>query len=423
MTRRGAGDEATRRNLSLLVQLRWLAVAGQLATILAVDLLLGVELPLAPMLAVLAVLVAVNLAAMTTRARRPATGGALLATLLIDVACLTAQLYMSGGAANPFVSLYLLQVVLGAVLLSERASWLLVAITSLAFAALALVAPPLALPDGIASSLSPPYVLAYWANYTLAAVLLVAFTTRIARNLRDRDGRLAELRRRAGEEEQIVRMGLLASGAAHELGTPLASLSIALGDWRADPAVRDHPALAAEVEEMRAEVMRCKEIVAGILFAAGEVTGEAPLRTTLHRFLAGIVAASAARDSIAVEDRLGGAVPIVADRALGQALTNLIDNAADAGAGSIRLVAAREDGDLLLTVSDDGHGFAPAMLAAVGRPYNSTKPRRGAGLGLFLASNVLRTLGGSLDARNRPEGGAEVVLRLPFDALALEEDR
>jgi two-component system sensor histidine kinase RegB len=421
MTRPPAGDEATRRNLSLLVQLRWLAVAGQLATILTVEFLLGIDLPLAPMLAVLGVLVLVNLAAVLTRRRWPATNLALLATLLVDVACLTAQLYLSGGAANPFVSLYLLQVVLGAVLLPAGSSWLLVAITSLAFAALALWAPPLALPDGIASRLSPPYVLAYWANYTLAAVLLVAFTTRIARNLRDRDARLADLSRRAGEEEQIVRMGLLASGAAHELGTPLASLSIALGDWRADQAVRDHPALAAEVEEMRAEVARCKEIVAGILFAAGEVTGEAPERTTLMRFLSRIVAASAARDMVAIEDRIRADVPIVADRALGQALTNLLDNAADAGAGAIALIVARDDGDLLLTVADDGHGFAPAMLAAVGRPYNSTKDRRGAGLGLFLASNVLRTLGGALEARNRAAGGAEVELRLPFDALALEE--
>ena len=418
MTRRpGAGDEATRRNLLLLVQLRWLAVAGQAATILAVELLLGIDLPLLPMLGVLGVLALVNLGAVATRRRWPATNLALLATLLVDVAGLTVQLYLSGGAANPFVSLYLLQVVLGAVLLQAWSSWLLVAITSAAFAALALLAPPLPLPGGIASSLSPPYLLAYWANYTLAAVLLVTFTTRIARNLRDRDARLAALRQRAGEEEQIVRMGLLASGAAHELGTPLASLSIMLGDWRADGTVREHPALAAEVEEMRAEVARCKEIVAGILFAAGEVTGEAPERTTLRRFLAGIVGT---RDAVAIEDRIGADVPIVADRALGQALTNLLDNAVDAGARRITLIVAREDGDLLLTVADDGRGFPPAMLEGVGRPYNSTKDRRGAGLGLFLASNVLRTLGGSLEARNRGGAGAEVVLRLPIDALALE---
>lgn len=417
-----AGEEATRRNLFVLVQLRWVAVAGQLAAILIVALPMRVPLPVGAMLVPPALLALVNLATLGTRRRWPATNGALLAQLLVDVACLTAQLWLSGGADNPFVSLYLLQVVLGAVLLAAWSSWMLVALTSAAFAGLALFAPRLALPGGVRSTLSAPYVFASWFNYTLAAVLLVLFVSRISRNLRDRDGRLAALRQRAAEEEQIVRMGLLASGAAHELGTPLASLSVALGDWRQEPAVRERPALAGEVAEMQAEVARCKEIVAGILFAAGEVTGEAPERTTLRRFIDGIVATAAAREAVVLAARIPLDVAIVADRALAQALLNLLDNAAEARATRIVLTIAREDGDLLLAVADNGRGFPEAMLEGIGQPYRSTKARRGAGLGLFLASNVLRTLGGALDAANRPGGGAEVVLRLPFDALALEED-
>ena len=91
--------------------------------------------------------------------------------------------------------------------------------------------PPLALPPWFATHLSPVYVLALWCNFVLAAVLLVLFVTRIAANLRERDAYLADLSRRAAEEDQIVRMGLLASGAAHELGTPLASIAVLLGDW------------------------------------------------------------------------------------------------------------------------------------------------------------------------------------------------
>ena len=417
-----AVDEATRRNLLLLVQLRWIAVTGQLVTILAVHHLFEVQLPLVAMLSVLALLVAVNLVVLRIGRRTPVTRGALLATLLIDVACLTIQLYLSGGAGNPFVSLYLLQVVLGAVLLETWASWMLVAVTSVAFVGLALLAPPLALPEALQTILSPLYVTASWFNYSLAAVLLVLFVTRVARNLRDGDERIAAMRQRAAEEEQIVRMGLLASGAAHELGTPLASLSVALGDWRADAAVQAHPALAVEVAEMQAEVARCKEIVAGILFAAGEVTGVAPERTTLGRFVAGIVATASARELIRVESRFGEDPAIVADRALGQAILNLLDNAAEAGAGAILLTTEPEASDIVITVDDDGRGFDPAMLASVGQPYRTTKARRGAGLGLFLASNVLRTLGGTLAARNRSDGGAQVALRVPFDALALEED-
>lgn len=415
-------EEAARRNLLLLVQLRWLAVLGQLTTILGVHLAFGVKLPLVPMLITVGVLVSLNLAMYPARALRPATNAQVMAGLLVDVTCLTVLLYLSGGATNPFVSLYLLQVVLGAVLLETGSSWALVFLTSTAFAFLALVHRPLPLPPMLATTLSGPFLFALWFNYTLTATLIVQFVTRIARNLRDRDARLAELRQRAAEEEHIVRMGLLASGAAHELGTPLASISVALGDWRADRKIAKDAQLSAEVADMQAEVARCKSIVAGILFAAGEISGEAPERTTLRRFVTGLVEGWPRNDSVILDYRLGSDLPIVADRALEQSIVNLLDNAVEAGATRIRLSIAQQDQALVLAVRDDGRGFPEAILPRIGDPYNSSKGRQGAGLGLFLAHNVLRTLGGTLTARNCESGGAEVILRVPEAALALEDE-
>ena len=128
--------EGVGRNMLLLVQLRWLAVGGQLGTILVVDGLLGIRLPLIPMASVLAALVLLNLVTLARRSRWSDTNLPLFAALVLDVAALTAQLYLSGGARNPFVSLYLLQVVIGAILLDVWSSWALVAITSGAFALL-----------------------------------------------------------------------------------------------------------------------------------------------------------------------------------------------------------------------------------------------------------------------------------------------
>ncbi len=412
-----APEDAAARNMRLLVLLRWLAVGGQFATILTVHYGLGIRLPIAPMAVVLAGLVMLNVMTWLGHPHWPVTNFQLFGALACDVLALSAQLYLSGGAANPFVSLYLLQVVMGAVLLQAWSSWALVGLTATAFAVVALVSPPLQLPPWLATHLSPAYVLGLWCNFVLAAVLLVLFVTRIAANLRSRDAHLAAMRQRAAEEDHIVRMGLLASGAAHELGTPLSSISVLLGDWKGELAIRREPRLAAEVDEMQAEVLRCKAIVSGILFAAGEVTGEAPERTTLRRFLSGMVATWPGQ--VAFDDRLGEDRPIVADRALGQALTNLLDNAVEAGATTIRLAAAMEGATLVLTVEDDGSGFPAEVLASLGRPYNTSKDRRGAGLGLFLATNVLRTLGGTLQARNRSGGGAETILRLPLASLAL----
>jgi two-component system sensor histidine kinase RegB len=417
--------DAGRRNLLLLIQLRWLAVGGQFAAILVVRFGLGIALPIGPMLLPLALLVALNVLATIALSRPPITNVQLFASLLVDVGCLTAQLFLSGGVTNPFVTLYLLQVVLGAVLLEAWSSWALVVLTSAIFAGLAVVNLPLPLPPHLATNLSGPYVFGSWFNFTLAAVLLVLFVTRVAHNLRARDAHVAALRQQAAEEEHIVRMGLLASGAAHELATPLASLSVILGDWRNEPAVAGTPHLAAEVDEMRTEVARCKEILGGILFAAGEVTGEAPARTTLQRFVANLVTTwrRTHPDAVRVEDRIGTDLPIVADRALEQALTNLLDNALEAAADRIVLVVERDGGTLVLTVHDNGSGFADTILANLGKPYQSSKQRRGAGLGLFLSTNVLRTLGGTLSARNLTAGGAEVQMRVPLATIAPDDAR
>lgn len=415
----GDAAEATRRNVALLVQLRWMAVGGQLLTILVVRFGLGVTLPLATMLGALATLSALNLASVLTRGRWPASEGQLFATLLIDVACLTVQLYVSGGVSNPFVSLYLLQVVIAAVLLPGWPSWALAGLTTLLFAWLASAAPEFALPPAYASSLSTTYVAASWLNYALAATLLVWFVGRIVRILSARDARLADYRQRVAEEEHIVRMGLIASGAAHELGTPLSSIAVMLGDWRGDPMVAATPDLAADVEAMRAEVARCKAILDQVLLASGEVRGTMPRRATLEGFLRGIVDAWREKTGVEVVLRAEGvrARRIVGDAALAQTIANLLDNAMEAGAGRI-VVTAEHGGDrTTIAVRDDGAGFPADILATVGAPYRTTKARRGAGLGLFLASNVVRTLGGTLDASNPPGGGGLVVLTIADGAI------
>ncbi|NWM54803.1 sensor histidine kinase, partial [Escherichia coli] len=99
--------------------------------------------------------------------------------------------------------------------------------------------------------------------FALIAVLLVLLITRIARNLREGDAERAAIRQRAAEEDHIVRMGLLASGAAHELGTPLSSLSVILGDWQRMPRIAADRDLAQDIADMQAEVARCKTIVSG----------------------------------------------------------------------------------------------------------------------------------------------------------------
>ncbi|WP_176595926.1 MULTISPECIES: ATP-binding protein [Sphingobium] len=418
-------DAAGRKNLALLVQLRWLAIAGQLITILAVHFVMGIRLPIAPMLLVAGMAILMNgLSFGVLRKRTDVSHAELFLSLLFDVLLLTAQLYLSGGATNPFISLYLVQVALGAVLLDRWSVWGIVFVSALCAGLLALHYRPLDLNGVLEGHLFDLHIIGAWICLTMIAVLLVLFVLPVTRNLQVRDAYLAKLRQQAAEEEHIIRMGLLASGAAHELGTPLSQLAVVLGDWKHMPEITGHPDLVEEVEEMQAAVQRCKAIVTGILLSSGEARGEAPEVTNVRDFI----------DGIAMEwRRANPGMPlrcdfgphdyprIIADPVIRQAIGNLLDNAREAGATYIDLLVGRDSSSLNIAVRDNGSGFSEAMLEDFGKPYRSSKGKEGHGLGLFLVVNVVRKLGGSVSASNGADGGALILLRLPLGTVAMEE--
>lgn len=419
-----AEANAGRRNMALLIQLRWLAVGGQLATIGIVTGPMGISLQRAPLLAAVLVLIAINFASLALLRRgRAVTNAELTAVLLFDVAALGWQLHHSGGLANPFASLFLLQVVIGAMLLTPASSWAIVVAALAAIGVLAVDPTPLLLPPPYAADPMGLYLKGSLVCFLLIAVLLVAFVTRISRNLRERDAALAASRQRAVEEDHIVRMGLLASGAAHELGTPLSTLSVLIGDWKTAPAIARDTELQQDLADMDAAVRRCKAIVSGILMSAGEARGEAPQVTTMRAFLTALVEeARAGRMPGTVEfnDLFGADLAIISDPALRQVIGNVLDNASEVSPEWIALTASRDGGMAVIEISDRGPGFSDEMIERFGQPYSSTKGRPGGGLGLFLLVNVLRKLGGSASVANRDAGGAVVRVILPLSAVAAE---
>ncbi len=205
--------------MQLLIQLRWLAVVGQVVTISLVRWGFDIYLPLYEMFAVLAGLVITNLICVWWLRWRQhdISSSDLFVALLADVGALSLQLYLSGGANNPFITLFLLQVTLGAVLLKPFYAWGIVVVTGSCAVALAFFYQPLQIMSHRSGAMHALYLLGLLISFGLNAILLVSFINRIMSNLQLRDARLADLRQRAAEEEHIVRMGLLASGAAHEL--------------------------------------------------------------------------------------------------------------------------------------------------------------------------------------------------------------
>jgi len=420
-----------RQNMQVLVQLRWLAVVGQVIAISLAQHALGIDLPLPAMALVLLALVLLNLASIVwwRSHRRPIGAHHLFAALLTDVLALAVQLYLSGGVGNPFIFLFLLQGILGAVILRGHHAWCLVVTIWLCALALAWVHQPLP----AALNVPPLYAMGVLISLALTTVLLVVFLRRIVTNVRRRDARWAAMRQRASEEEHIVRMGLLATGAAHELGTPLATMSVILGDWQHIPALAANADWRAELHDMQQQLLRCKAIVSGVLLSAGEARADAPRSVQLGVFIEEVIAHWRTRHHVQHFDyALDGAdFSMISDTALRQMVGNVLDNAAEASPAWVALHLRVKGGFLSIAVRDRGAGFAAhALRQWQQRPLpgnnglTSTKngagsARPGRGLGLFLTRKVAQALGGSVQLRNTPTGGAEVQIRLPLSALQM----
>lgn len=418
-------NETGHRNMLQLIQLRWVAVLGQVLTIIIAHQWFGIALPILNMFAVLLLLVVFNIGShLRWHEEKEASNRALFFSLLLDVGSLTAQLYFSGGTSNPFVFLFLLQVILAAILLRPVTAWFMMVITSGCVAALSVNYQPLVLPVNTRFLFANLYFQGLLVCFALVAALLVFFITRISSNLRAGDAYLASLRQRAAEEDHIVRMGLLASGAAHELGTPLSTMSVILSDWKRMPLLQDDAGMQADLDEVQTQLLRCKSIVSGILLSAGETRGEFSTRTTLRLFVDGLVDEwRGSRGAVVFEYEflIDQDLDLVSDSMLKQMIFNVLDNAVEASPEWVALRVYQEQGLLNLQVLDRGPGFAPGVLDHFGRPYNSTKGKPGRGLGLFLVVNVARTLGGTVRPYNREHGGAGMLLSIPLRSIALPE--
>jgi two-component system, sensor histidine kinase RegB len=192
------------------------------------------------------------------------------------------------------------------------------------------------------------------------------------------------------------------------------------------PEFKKNPVLQEEIREMQTQLQRCKSIVSGILLSAGEARGESSVKTTLNTFLEELThewSITRPIDSFFYENHIEHDRPVVSDSTLKQTIVNVLDNALEASPHWVSLTVTCEDNALTLIVNDKGAGFSPAMLSNFGKPYQSSKERPGRGLGLFLSVNVMRKLGGTVTANNREEGGAQVVLTLPLQSIALDEDK
>jgi two-component system sensor histidine kinase RegB len=405
-------------NLRWFLKLRYGAIAAQLLIFFAGDRLVNVAVPVAPMLVIIGIEVCTNVGFMLWARRAEAVPGWTVAGLMgLDAVLLSALLYVTGGDSKTFAVLYLVNIALAAVLLEPLWTWTVATFTAVCFGGLVFAGARS--PARIASSDPVEWQLREsWLAYVVAAGLIVYFVQRTVRMHRDVE-RAAELLRQSAERrEKLASLATLAAGAAHELATPLST--IALVSKELEHQLERSTASAPSVQDVRlirAEVERCRSILAQMAADAGTNAAE-PLETLpIEKVIEGSLSLIPERDRIQLSiapSALGRSLD-APPRALSHALQAVLKNALQASIdGEVALCVSAMVSGVRIAVVDRGPGMAPDTLARAGEPFFTTKqPGQGMGLGLFLTRSLVEQLGGTLELASDVGRGTQATLVLP----------
>jgi two-component system sensor histidine kinase RegB len=443
--RQGAAS-GERLRLRTLVGLRWAAVGGQMLTLLAARFLLGFDIPLLACLGVIVLAVVFNLALVLAlppqRVLRPWEAALQLS---FDILQLGLLLLLTGGVGNPFTVLLLVPVILGASTLEGRIPYALTALAAAVVLALTTTSDNLPWLGGTPLVLPPLY---HWAA-ALAVIVGIIVASTYARRAAAESARM-ELALHAAEtvlarEQRLSALGGLAAMAAHELGTPLATIAVV-----AKEMARECPpgSLREDAELVSSQAQRCRDILQR-LAATPETDDVVHARISLSQLLE--EAADSGEEDFAGLDGLDGAEDddqevrvewsvigppdtdppdLIRHPEVGPAMTSFIENAMDFAKTEVRLVGRYDDDYVAVEIRDDGPGFAPEIFAKLGEPYVTSRPsgenspsgHLGMGLGFFIAKTLLERTGAEVTFRNAREGGAVVSIRWPrgvIEALAV----
>lgn len=410
-----------------LVAIRWVGVAGQGVTLLIVYYGLGYTFPIVPAIAAVIASAALNLFVLLRHWARPHIGERDAGLYLgFDILQLGALLYLTGGILNPFLVLILAPIVVSATVLSAASTVILSllamgTVTFLAFRHLPLPTPhPMGQPD-------PVFVFALWIAMILAIGFTAGYVYRVAREQRRMQDALAEAQAALAREHQVSAVGAIAAAAAHELGTPLATISVV-----AKELVRDLPdgsEWAEDADLLLSQAERCRDILAELSARPRGDTGESFYKGPISSLVDAVsesrgLSGAPVRIVREPDKEAPGAEPRVMRRPeIVHGIGNFISNARQFATTEVVVTIYWDEDICRITVHDDGPGFAPSVLSRLGEPYVSTRRESGEhmGLGVFIAQTLLERTGARVEFDNRADGGAEVVVTWPRHRLEQED--
>lgn len=407
---------ASRQNLWRLSWIRLVVFCLQSATLAGAYLSDKVSLIWTPLLLVVLAAAAVySVTALRLRLPWPVTELEFAVQLGIDLLLHSVLLYYTGGSTNPFVAYYLVPLTIAAATLPWIYPVFLSGLALSGYTIMLIWYQPLHIDgyryDALLISL---HLFGMWLNFALSAAFITFFVSKMAQAVRDQKEQQAEQREEALRDQQLLAVATQAAGAAHELGTPLSTMSVLLGELRSE-----HPheyGLQEDLALLQEQVRLCKTTLQGLVRAAEADRRQAVqqqrlvdwFETCLNRWHLMRPEATYSYEFEGV-----GAVPLIAAPAdLGQALLNLLNNATDACPEGLEVYLRWDEAGVSISIKDRGPGVPLQIAEQVGQPFITTKGK-GLGLGLFLSQASVTRAGGSVKLYNRDGGGTLTELWLP----------
>ncbi|WP_341522600.1 ATP-binding protein [Pseudomonas sp. G.S.17] len=405
---------ATRQNLWRLTLIRMLVLAAQAGSVGIAYLFHLLPLPWMQLAITLGFsMVWCVLTAVRLRTSLPVTELEYAVQLAFDLLIHSALLYYSGGSTNPFVSYYLVPLTIAAVTLPWRFSLILSGIALAAYTLLLVQFYPL---DTLPIARENLQVYGMWLSFALAAAVITFFAAKMAEELRRQEQLRAERREEGLRDQQLLAVATQAAGAAHELGTPLSTMSVLLKEMRQD---HHDPALQDDLAVLQEQVKQCK-LTLQQLVRASEANRRLAVekQAVTHWLDEALNRWHLMRPEASYRFLLLGTdtAPMLAPPPdLTQALLNLLNNAADACPEGLEVSLGWDVEEICISIRDHGAGVPLAIAEQIGKPFFTTKGK-GFGLGLFLSKASVTRAGGSVKLYSHEEGGTLTELRLPRDA-------
>ncbi len=402
--------------LKLIIRLRWLAALGQSVLILSVWYAMNREVSVLPLFAVVAILVTSNLVLEIYKERL--SKAAIGPILLCDTGLLTLLLYFSGGASNPFSLFYIVHVALAALLLGERWSWILTAISSVLFGVLFVFyvdVPKISSHAHHEHNAFSLHLQGMWVAFSMVASILAFTFSRLLRAIGIRDSQLEQARNLQARQERLAAITCLAASAAHEINTPLNTIALAAGEMQ--KALKYDGASLASIRDadlICSEVKRCSDALSRFRAAAGDVEGEMPQEFSCGELLMDLKRRFRSEDGARIHLGSSEKVRLFAPRTpLVEALGALVSNALEvSGTEPVTLSISNDSSQQRIIVADKGPGIPAQLKSKLGEPFVSTKGP-GRGLGIFLAKACAERISGKLEFESLIGVGTIARLELP----------